>query len=284
MSTSPAWACGCSSTVVLTRRSPLPRRRRPERVPNGDATELIENPETFVLDAYGQTVWLVVRSGDLDHAEQLFAGCHRIVDSIASAEPFENERTVRAGLHAAALAAFGEVENDDPDQVNQYPYGSETIPFESSLGFEDWMERYDASVMRGIAADGPAGETTQYLTDVYRGGLSTHVRGYDPESADSNGGVTPRGGAHLVYRPHGSDRGESDHERLGRRSDYVPGGRIRRGCRELGGRRGIRSYPGVDRSAHPLASGPVESPSTGPTRRTGSTPSRRRTPRSWRQC
>lgn len=157
------------------------------------ATELIENPETFVLDAYGQAVWLVVRSGDLDHAEQLFAGCHRIVDSIASAEPFENERTVRAGLHAAALAAFGEVENDDPDQVNQYPYGSETIPFESSLGFEDWMERYDASVMRGIAADGPAGETTQYLTDVYRGGLSTHVRGYDPESADSNGGVTPRG-------------------------------------------------------------------------------------------
>ncbi|MDF9746170.1 hypothetical protein [Natrinema salsiterrestre] len=160
------------------------------------AVELDGDPETYVLEAYGHTVRVVVQSGELDRAEPFFAECHRLADAIAGSDGFENERDGRAALHATGLAAFGDVELDSPDAVGQYPYGRDTIAFEDSLGFEDWMELYEESVTRGVGSDASTAETTQYLTEVYRGALSTHVRGFDPDSdewPDSNDGVTPRG-------------------------------------------------------------------------------------------
>ncbi|MGQ3722999.1 hypothetical protein [Natrialba aegyptia] len=152
----------------------------------------LDDPETFVVDAYGRAVRAVIRTGELDRAEQLFSNCHRLVDTIASSNHFANEWELRASLHAKALASFGDVERDHPDEVNQYPYGSDSIPFDDSLGFEDWIERYDEAAMRGAASDASTAETRRYLTDIYCGALSTHVRGYDPDSAGSNDGVRPR--------------------------------------------------------------------------------------------
>ncbi|OAQ51256.1 hypothetical protein HTG_18575 [Natrinema mahii] len=153
------------------------------------ASDLDDDPETFVLEGYGHAVRTIVQTGDLDRAELLFSTSHRLVDTIAESGQFESERQLRAALHAKALASFGDVEQDDPDAVSRYPYGMDTIPFGDSLGFEDWMERYDAAVMRGSVVDASTEERTQYLTDIYRDALSTHVQGFD---ADSDDGVTPR--------------------------------------------------------------------------------------------
>lgn len=155
--------------------------------------DLEVDPETFVVDAYGRAVQAVVQTGDLERAKQLFSNCHRLVDSIANAEEFSNERELRASMHAKALAAFGGVEQDHPDEVRQYPYGTNSIPFDDSLGFEDWLELYDAAATRGAVSDTSTAETTRYLTEIYRGALSTYVRGYDPDSIDSDDSVTPRG-------------------------------------------------------------------------------------------
>ncbi|KDE57763.1 hypothetical protein EL22_09915 [Halostagnicola sp. A56] len=150
----------------------------------------IDDPEAFVTDAYGQAVRSVVQTGDLERAEQSFSNCHRLVDAIASSARFANERALRSSLHAKALAAFGDVELEYPDEVGQYPYGTDSIPFDDALGFEDWIELYDRSVMQGDVADTAVTERGQYVTDIYCGVLSTHARGFD---ADSDGGVTPRG-------------------------------------------------------------------------------------------
>lgn len=155
----------------------------------------LEAPETFVRDAYGTAVRTVVQSGDLDRAERFFVECHRLVDAIGDADAFETERDGRAALHARGLAAFGHVELDYPDSVSSYPYGRDVIAFEDSLGFEDWLALYEESVPRGIASQASTDESTQYLTDVYSGALSTHVRGFDPGAErwnDSGDGVTPR--------------------------------------------------------------------------------------------
>ncbi|SEQ51227.1 hypothetical protein [Natrinema salaciae] len=153
------------------------------------AFDLDHDPETFVLDGYGHAVRTIVQLGELERAELLFSTCHRLVDTIAESGQFETEQQRRAALHANALASFGDVEQDDPDAVSSYPYGRDTIPFDDSLGFEDWMERYDAAVTRGVAVDASTAERTQYLTEIYRETLSTHVQGFD---ADSDDGVTPR--------------------------------------------------------------------------------------------
>ncbi|PCR88732.1 hypothetical protein [Natrinema ejinorense] len=153
------------------------------------AVDLDHDPETFVLDGYGHAVRTIVQMGELDRAELMFSTCHRLVDAIAESGQFETEQQLQAALHAKALASFGDVEQDDPDAVSSYPYGIGTIPFDDSLGFEDWMELYDAAVTRGITVDAPTEERTQYLTEIYREALSTHVQGFD---ADSDDGVTPR--------------------------------------------------------------------------------------------
>ncbi|WP_226007112.1 hypothetical protein [Natrinema salinisoli] len=169
-----------------------------------------DESEAYALDVYGQAVRIVVQSGELDRAERFFAECHRLVDAIAAWDGFENERDARAALHAEAFANFGQIELEYPTAASSRPYGQDTIAFADSLGFEDWMELYDPSVTRGHTADAATDETTalsdeageqadeatQYLTDVYRGALSTHVRGFDPESEhwyDSDDGATPRG-------------------------------------------------------------------------------------------
>ncbi|WP_228841678.1 hypothetical protein [Haloarcula sp. CBA1127] len=99
------------------------------------------------------------------------------VDSITDAGHFDAEQELRAVLHATALAAFGNVEQQYPDQVSQYPYGVKSIPFDDSLGFEDWMALYDESVTRGGAATESTQKRTQHLTAVYRDALSTAVQG-----------------------------------------------------------------------------------------------------------
>ncbi|WP_058991323.1 hypothetical protein [Haloarcula sp. CBA1127] len=151
------------------------------------------DPEAFVTDAYGGAVRTVVQTGNLDRAEQLFATCHRLVDSITDAGHFDAEQELRAVLHATALAAFGNVEQQYPDQVSQYPYGVKSIPFDDSLGFEDWMALYDESVTRGGAATESTQKRTQHLTAVYRDALSTAVQGFEPDSADSDDSVETNG-------------------------------------------------------------------------------------------
>ncbi|WP_460918667.1 hypothetical protein [Salinarchaeum chitinilyticum] len=156
----------------------------------------LEDSEALVLEGYGRAVRTVVQSGDLDRAERFFAECHRLVDAIGDSDAFETGRDGRAALHASGLAAFGQVERDFPDAASSYPYGRDTIAFEDSLGFEDWLTLYDASVPRSIGPTASADESTQYLTDVYSGALSTHVRGFDPDGKhwnDTGDGVTPRG-------------------------------------------------------------------------------------------
>nr|WP_248516007.1 hypothetical protein [Salinarchaeum laminariae] len=155
----------------------------------------LEEPEAFVRDVYGHTVQTVVHSGDLDQAERFFDDCHRLVDGLAGADVFESTLDARAALHSTGLAAFGNVEVTAPDAVSSYPYGRDTIGFEDSLGFENWMELYEGSVSRGIDSDLSPDESTQYLTELYSDALSSRLLGFDPASdrwADSTDGVTPR--------------------------------------------------------------------------------------------
>ncbi|ELZ09234.1 hypothetical protein C479_10450 [Halovivax asiaticus JCM 14624] len=162
-------------------------------------------PESFVIDTYGRAVRTVVQSGERDRAEQLFPAAHRLADALASGEFVDDEQAFRAALHAKALAAFGDVALASPDEVTQYPYGSNTIPFDDSLGFEDWIALYDEAVLAdGVAdeIDATCADPMQYLTTVYRDALSTQVQGFDEETADSESsgptttgstdGVTPR--------------------------------------------------------------------------------------------
>ncbi|AGB17406.1 hypothetical protein Halru_2835 [Halovivax ruber XH-70] len=163
-------------------------------------------PESFVVEAYGRAVRTVVGSGERDRAEQLFSAAHRLVETLARGEFVDDEQAFRAALHAKALAVFGDVALASPDEVTQYPYGSNTIPFDDSLGFEDWIALYDEAVLAGDVTDvidATNADPTQYLTAVYRDALSTHVQGFDegttetesgsPTTTGSTDGVTPRG-------------------------------------------------------------------------------------------
>jgi hypothetical protein len=154
------------------------------------ATELafVEHPESFVVDTYGWAIWHVVHYRDLDRAERLFDECHRLVDTIADSGIADDEWACRASLHADALATLAIVEQGDADGVKSGPYGKGILRLPDSPGFADWIGRYDAAVTRGVAGDAPPGVVEPYLAAVYRGALSTQVRGYDDESES---GISP---------------------------------------------------------------------------------------------
>lgn len=142
----------------------------------------LDDPEAFVVDVYGQAVRHVVGYRDLDRAELLFGVCDRLVDTIAASGLADESWAFRASLHAEALAAFADIEHDDSDGVKDGPYGTGALPLPGSVGFEDWVDLYDASVRRAAMADGPPREQERFLTAVYCGALSTHVRGFADES------------------------------------------------------------------------------------------------------
>ncbi|WP_440991723.1 hypothetical protein [Haloarchaeobius baliensis] len=163
-----------------------------QRMNRTATTAASDDADAFVSAVYGHAVRTVVETGELDRAERLFAAGHRLVDAVAGADHVEDEPELRATLHAAALAAFADVEHARPDAVGRYPYGSDTVPSPDALGFEDWMERYDATVLGREAADRPIAARTGSLAAVYRGALSTHVQGFDADSDGTADGVTPR--------------------------------------------------------------------------------------------
>ncbi|AFK21191.1 hypothetical protein E6P09_15215 (plasmid) [Haloferax mediterranei ATCC 33500] len=158
----------------------------------------LDDPVAFVAEIYGQAVRHVVTARNFDRAERLFGACDRLVDTVAASDLAAEEWTVRAALHAAALAAFASVEQS-VDGVNDGPYGIGALPFSDSPRFEDWIELYDGSVARGAAAE--TAHRERFLTAAYRGALSTRVHGFDDDSSskssrrrvrDSASGISPR--------------------------------------------------------------------------------------------
>ncbi|WP_363466743.1 hypothetical protein [Halogeometricum borinquense] len=158
----------------------------------------LDDPAAFVVEVYGQAVRRVVAARNFDRAERLFVACDQLVNTVAASDLAAEEWTVRAALHAAALAAFGRVEQR-VDGVNEGPYGIGALPFSDSPRFEDWIELYGGSVTRGAVAE--TSHRERFLTAVYRGALSTRVRGFDDNSSskgsrrqvhDSESGISPR--------------------------------------------------------------------------------------------
>ncbi|ELZ05039.1 hypothetical protein C482_02756 [Natrialba chahannaoensis JCM 10990] len=153
------------------------------------ATDL-DDTAAFIVAVYGHGIRNAVGYRDFDRADLLFEACDRLVETIVASGIGDEEWAYRAALHAGALAAFAGIEYKDPVGVKDGPYNN-ALPFPGSNGFDDWIVLYDGSVRQAAVADGPHRGRAQYLTAVYSGALSTHVRGFDDESV---AGISPRRG------------------------------------------------------------------------------------------
>ncbi|WP_435366087.1 hypothetical protein [Haloarchaeobius sp. DYHT-AS-18] len=176
----------------------------------------LDDPQAFVVDVYGQAVQRVVGYRDLDRAELLFGVCERFVDTVAASGLADEEWEYRGTLHATALAAFARVEQDHPDSVKNGPYGTGLFPSPESPRFGEWIDLYDAAVMRGAAAETAPRERERYLAAVYRGALSIQVSGFDDEmlsetaphrGSESGSGISPR--QETTWYQHLTDRIET---------------------------------------------------------------------------
>ncbi len=149
----------------------------------------VDKADDFVVNTYGWAIWNIVHYRDLDRADLLFADCYQLVDTIADSAVANDEWECRASLHAAALAAFARIEENDANGVNSGPYSKGILPLPDSPGFEDWIDRYDTAVTQGVAGDAPTETVEPYLAAVYRGALSTQIREDDKEL---DAGISPR--------------------------------------------------------------------------------------------